>query len=224
MARKDRRERLEVQSMAKKRPPAKVTDFLEAIIDESDRGCVLVSAAWLEDQMREFIESVLHAMQLHGPYKLPAEMLETLTRKVCTDALGGAFDRVDFCRLVGAIDDDTESALRTVLTMRNHHFAHFAGVSVLSDPKLTNHLTNLRNSLASWSFFRMDLSEDVRRRGKEYSPERIEFMNGAITLSLILLKTRTPLAQFARDSKAKADAGIDFRKQDTQLDEPPQGE
>src|SRR5690349_6980223 len=125
-----------------------LNEIVDAIVSESDRGCVLVSAAWIEDLLKTSIKSMLLKLFLYGPNPFPKfEMADAMHESLVNGALGRAGTRVDFCRSIGMIDDHSKEAMNALFGLRNQHFAHFAGVSRLNDPLINDHFENFTKAV-----------------------------------------------------------------------------
>jgi hypothetical protein len=91
-----------------------VTNFRTFISSETDRGAVLMSAAFLDDKLKELIEKKLvqdkkisrRAFDFNGP-------------------LGTFSSRIDFAYLIGVLPKNAQRDLHTIRAVRNQ-FAHHA--------------------------------------------------------------------------------------------------
>ncbi|WP_152097094.1 hypothetical protein [Lacipirellula parvula] len=114
---------------------------------ESDRGCVLIAAAWVDDQLRVLIGNIFKDLNDCGVHPVAAKEFDALNRSILDGCFGKSVNRVNFCRLIGAIDSPTAAAMAALFQLRNEHFAHFAGVSELSDsavaPKLSEFIESV---------------------------------------------------------------------------------
>lgn len=116
-------ETLDVTSMAKRQLPATKEEvealaekFFSSLVQESDRGCVLVGAAFID----EGLEILLRSKTLH----------DTLTVKVCVDPLFAGLGplrsfwaKTQLCRALDIIDDWMYEDLEKIRNLRNL-FAH----------------------------------------------------------------------------------------------------
>lgn len=101
-----------------------VMNFRMSITNETDRGAVLMSAAYLDDKLRQLIERRLvqnsklirRAFEFNGP-------------------LGSFSARVDFAYLLGILPKNAQRDLHTIRTIRNQ-FAHYAAPLSFEDEKI----------------------------------------------------------------------------------------
>lgn len=101
-----------------------VISFRTSIIDETDRGAVLMSAAFLDDKLKELIEKRLvqdkkisrRAFDFNGP-------------------LGTFSSRIDFAYLIGVLPKNAQKDLHTIRAIRNQ-FAHHAAPLCYDEEKV----------------------------------------------------------------------------------------
>ena len=101
-----------------------MANFRSSIIEETDRGAVLMSAAYLDDKLKMLIEGRLvedkkacrRAFEFNGP-------------------LGTFSSRIDFSYLMGIIPKNAQKDLHTIRAIRNH-FAHHAAPLRYDDEKV----------------------------------------------------------------------------------------
>ena len=119
-----------MNDMASQLPPAtgelmkEVMSFRTSITDETDRGAVLMSAAYLDDKLRQLIERRLvqdkkilrRAFEFNGP-------------------LGSFSARIDFAYLLGIVPKNAQRDLHTIRAIRNQ-FAHYAAPLSYEDEKI----------------------------------------------------------------------------------------
>lgn len=163
--------------MAKRRSPADLSQIINAILRESDRGCVLVSAAWLEDILRMAICRTMSRIHGFGTNKLPTEERDAMERALLEGALNRAANRIVFCRLAGLISAPMAAAMESLFTLRNQHFAHFAGPSRLTDPAVQVALAQFTKAVDELNRGNPPNIEDLIKLGKrKYSNARKDFM------------------------------------------------
>lgn len=98
--------------------------FRTSISNETDRGAVLMSAAYLDDKLKELIEKRLvqdrkiarRAFEFNGP-------------------LGTFSSRINFAYLIGVIPKNAQRDLHTIRAIRNQ-FAHYASPLNYEDEKV----------------------------------------------------------------------------------------
>lgn len=91
-----------------------VLDFRESITHETDRGAVLMSAAFLDDKIRDLIQARL------------VQDKKVIVRSFGPNgALGSFSSRIDFAYLIGVISKNARRDLHTIRGIRNQ-FAHYA--------------------------------------------------------------------------------------------------
>jgi hypothetical protein len=168
-------------------------DAIRAIVKESDRGCVLVCAAWIEDLMRTIIRDEIDFAQKFrflnsapGEKQVPDKEFDSLARTLVNGALNRAANRVAYCRAIGLIDERLAAGMNALFSLRNEFFAHFAGVSRLNDRRVSQRLKEFKTiNHQGDSSFSMNLSR------KSYSKARCDFMNAFSVLVLNLFDIMT---------------------------------
>src|SRR5258708_2996105 len=95
-------------------------NLANALIPKSDPGCVLVSAAWLEDQLRFAIDVLLIKLSSYGNHFPGMDAQKSLRDDLLNGAIGSAKARVTLCRAIGMIDEPTAAALNALFSLRNH--------------------------------------------------------------------------------------------------------
>lgn len=119
-----------VDDIAAQLPPGtgdlmrEVMNFRASITNETDRGAVLMSAAYLDDKLRQLIERKLvqdkkilrRAFEFNGP-------------------LGSFSARIDFAYLLGILPKNAQRDLHTIRAIRNQ-FAHYAAPLSYEDEKI----------------------------------------------------------------------------------------
>jgi len=101
-----------------------VMTFRTSILDETDRGAVLMSAAFLDDKLKQLIEKRLvedkkisrRAFDFNGP-------------------LGTFSSRIDFAYLIGILPKNAQKDLHNIRAIRNQ-FAHHASPLSYEDEKV----------------------------------------------------------------------------------------
>lgn len=101
-----------------------VMSFRTSISSETDRGAVLMSAAYLDDQLRELIEK-----RLVQDRKISRRAFDF------NGALGTFSSRIDFAYLLGIIPKNAQRDLHTIRSIRNQ-FAHHASPLSYEDEKV----------------------------------------------------------------------------------------
>lgn len=89
-------------------------EFLSAIGRESDRGCVICAAAYIDDAMESAIRSHLNA--LGNP---PKSILDALLTRRPQPPIGSLSVRTNLARALGLIDDSLMTAIDGLRSMRN---------------------------------------------------------------------------------------------------------
>lgn len=158
-------------------------EFFDAVWKESDRGCVLICAAWIEDLMRTLIHDELEFISdIRRLHVISATELDRGIRDIADGAFGKATNRIAFCRVTGMISRELERALKVLFTLRNKHFAHFAGVSRFNDARI-KHLLEDFSEHAKAAFEetgqeRKNAARNISRGlNRAYSKSRIKFMH-----------------------------------------------
>lgn len=169
-----------------KRPPGNIDEIYQAMVNETDRGCVLVSAAWLEDRLKNSIELLLKQLGLFGNFDPPEDEYKSLMNGLLDGALGRAANRITFCLAIGMVNKNTASALNAVFSLRNDHFAHFAGVSRLTDARVKDQLENFIKAAAAPSEWaeRKLYPEQAASAKRRHSKARRDFMNSVLQVSV----------------------------------------
>jgi hypothetical protein len=134
------------QPKSLRKPLAEVNAIYHALRAESDRGCIVVGAAWVESQLGELIRclmTLLPSTRTIDAVKKPKLIDEVLNDRF---SLGSAASRRQFCRAVGLIDERMCKSIELLSQLRNH-YAHWAGPSDLKDPHVQDSLRKLFDSI-----------------------------------------------------------------------------
>lgn len=172
-----------------RRPPDKIEKILTALKRESDRGCVLVSAAWVEEQLRMGIDAIIEqTSSRYGHHPVDVKEFDSLTNSLLNGALNRASSRVTYCRAIGMIDAGMAAGLEALFSLRNDHFAHFAGVSRLTDPRVKDQLCNLLKAVMPSEYVngKLHFPHEPIKRNKKQSKARFDFLSAVMTLSIRL--------------------------------------
>jgi DNA-binding MltR family transcriptional regulator len=119
-----------IDALAEQMPPEAgqrmmdVINFRTSITNETDRGAVLMSAAYLDDKLRELIEK-----RLVQDKKIARRAFDV------NGALGSFSSRIDFAYLLGIIPRNAQRDLHTIRAIRNR-FAHHASPLSYDDEKV----------------------------------------------------------------------------------------
>lgn len=103
-----------------------IMEFRTSISQETDRGAVLMSAAFLDDRLKQLIE---------------ARLVED--KKICSQAfdfngpLGTFSSRINFSYLIGILPKNARADLHTIRAVRNQ-FAHYAAPLRYEDEKVAS--------------------------------------------------------------------------------------
>jgi len=111
----------------------KACSFERALLRESDRGCVLVAHAFVEEELGNVLRK--HFVRVSGS---PKESFDALLE----GSLGTFAPRVRMARALGLIDNNMLATLLAVNDLRVH-FAHYRGLVTLN----TNVTEKLRQTL-----------------------------------------------------------------------------
>jgi hypothetical protein len=154
-------------------PPKEIFD---ALLKESDRGCVRVAAAWMEDVLGMTIDGVLKILLSYAPRNVLLAETQSCRNSVVNGALSRANSRVSFCRAIGMLDEPTTMALTALFNLRNDHFAHVAGVSRLSDRLVKDQLKNLLEAAKITPQYVQSVFPTAKS-ARQFSLARREFMS-----------------------------------------------
>jgi hypothetical protein len=122
-------------------PLHQAKEITQALASESDRGCVLVGAAWIEDLMRTMIRDEIEFLcQTRDVSSTVPKDIKSLLKTIVDGAMNRAANRVAFIRATGMIDDRLRNSMNALFLMRNEFFAHFPGRSSLSAPQVSQRL------------------------------------------------------------------------------------
>jgi DNA-binding MltR family transcriptional regulator len=110
----------------------KVFEFRRSLSEETDRGCVLMAAAFLDDRLRVLIQSFL--IQDAKVQKQVFDM---------NGALGAFSSRIDFAFLLGLIPQAAHGDLHLLRKIRNE-FAHNSAPIKLVDEPIKSICANLK--------------------------------------------------------------------------------
>jgi DNA-binding MltR family transcriptional regulator len=108
----------------------------EALVKESDRGCVLVSAAFIDNALRDALAAKF--AQSPNTDKTSNFLLD----RKSSSPLGSFWARVEACHALGFLDEQLRNALEHLKTIRND-FSHWAGPVSLTEIDVTRLSTQL---------------------------------------------------------------------------------
>ncbi|SOE81976.1 Mannitol repressor [Caballeronia arationis] len=103
-----------------------VHDFRATLTPESDRGCALMAAAYLDDHLKILFDHILV-----DDRKYRKRVLDM------NGALGTFSARIDMAYLLGMIPKNAQSDLHRLRNIRNQ-FAHVAGPITFEDPTIAS--------------------------------------------------------------------------------------
>lgn len=95
----------------------------EIVLNESDRGAVLVAAAFIEEALEHLLRQVLTVKSCNASNDHFAAQLDRLVGPSIEAPLGSFAARITACFVLGVIDIDYFNALEALRTLRNH-YAH----------------------------------------------------------------------------------------------------
>jgi hypothetical protein len=111
--------------------------FFETIRCESDRGCVLVAAAFLD----EALELLLRSRMSSDPRIVKTSMKPLFTG---IGPLKSFWAKTELCRALGVIPEPEYSDLMRIRDLRNH-FAHSYVTASFDDPEAVKIVSDLRH-------------------------------------------------------------------------------
>lgn len=130
--------------MAKKNIPispqeleGKSAGFFETIKAESDRGCVLVAAAFLDEALELLLRS-----NMYNDTKLLKKTIDPLF--VPVGPLGSLGVKIDLCRALKLLYTEEFEDLISIRNLRNY-FAHSYVDASFADQKAIDHILNLNH-------------------------------------------------------------------------------
>ncbi|MCE4373815.1 hypothetical protein [Xanthomonas hortorum] len=101
-----------------------IMDFRTSILSETDRGAVLMAAAFLDDKLKQLLEK-----RLVEDRKISRRAFEF------NGSLGTFSSRIDFAYLIGVLPRNAQKDLHKIRAIRNR-FAHHAAPLGYTDPKV----------------------------------------------------------------------------------------
>ena len=113
--------------------PAETKAFVDGLVKESDRGCVLAGTAFMSDELDALLREAFR-----GPSTAINRLFDGPN-----PPLGSLWAKSTLATAMGLIDAKTCDTLDTLRKMRNA-FAHSSGPVSLSDERLTTLLNTLR--------------------------------------------------------------------------------
>lgn len=134
---------------------SKFLESVNSLKEESDRGCIIVAAAWIDDDLKTIISSVL----------LPkAEKNDELLHE--TNPLGNFNARINVAYRLGLIQNDTRKVLHILRKMRNNS-AHKRAINSFDKPAIKNRTIELARGVE-------EILEDMWNAMLKFSPEYLE--------------------------------------------------
>ncbi|HEY5312329.1 MAG TPA: hypothetical protein VIK18_07405 [Pirellulales bacterium] len=101
---------------------------MRVLIDESDRGCVLAGAAWLDELLGNLLMAKFN-LESDGAEKSINFLLVNLPEP----PLQNSGRKRHLCRALGLISDEMLERLGNLFRIRSRYFAHFSGPRSLAD-------------------------------------------------------------------------------------------
>ena len=136
-----------------------VRDFVEAMLKESDRGCVLIGAAYLDDALEEMLRT-----NFSGDENVVKKVVSPLF-KGGNAPLGTFSVKTNISFALGLINNETFKALNNIRKVRNE-FAHKAGPVVLTDQRVSVITSKLEKYLQEISSALLGAVEDILEENK----------------------------------------------------------
>jgi len=134
---------------------SKFLESVNSLKEESDRGCIIVAAAWIDDDLKTKISSFLLTK---------AEKNDELLHE--TNALGNFSDRIDVAYRLGLIQKDTRKVLHILRKMRNDS-AHKRVINSFDKPAIKNRTIDIARGVE-------EILEDMWNALLKFFPEYLE--------------------------------------------------
>lgn len=175
----------------KNRPPlsrdiGRPGDDLKLLLaQETDRGCVLVAAGAIDEQLEDLLRA---AFEKGCAPEIRTRIADYLLQEGQMPPLGTFMVRANLCYALGLIDDDDHAQLKTLAPIRNS-FAHLAGpveislqdVNELAPPQKWQSYLQRFHEAAPWAQL-LSASDSIN-----FSEARLKFMTIAYVLYLHLI-------------------------------------
>ena len=143
-----------------------VPDLVMILRAESDRGCVLLASALLEDELEK------HLLRRLLP---PARKTDELFARESRGPISGFSDKINLAYRVGVITKAERSIYHQLRELRNA-CAHHISTQTFAESHFRDRTTNIiEESLELWEFLRIAMS---RQMNAESAPSTVkEFVN-----------------------------------------------
>lgn len=138
--------------------PPQLREPLDELVSESERGCAIVGAAWLEANLGELLMSGLSASIFanESDYEvLESRLKEFVTRMPSSRAM-------EMCSVLGLVNKGQQSVIMQAFKIRHQYFAHWSGAAHFSDPELSQELTSFLNAVAKMPLGLTDALSDLQ--------------------------------------------------------------
>ncbi len=158
---------------------------LQALFDESDRGCILVGAAWIEDGLDKLLRAKFKKDSGIGNKELD----KLLSYKEKNPVLASATARVRICEALGLFNRKTAKAIKSLLNYRNAA-AHWRDELTVGPPKDRDAKEQLAEFLANTgTIAKLETAFTEAPEMAEWSgqwSERKQFVLSVVTLAYVL--------------------------------------
>lgn len=156
--------------------------FADAIARESDRGCVICAAAYIDDALEHAIRSYLHKLS-----KAPKSLLDSLLTRRPQPPLGAFAVRTKMARALNLIDDSIMTSIDGLRPMRNDS-AHL-GAEFSFD---SYNLDEICAALSTEERAKVKEIESLPKVGAEKHPKRLAFeaASASVFYRLILIASQ----------------------------------
>ena len=172
------------------------SELHDAILAESDRGCVLVSCSWIEEQLGNAIKSLLIAVREIGTPAYPEK--RSVVEYVNGPLESCRWGRRMFCRATGLTDKSLDKAVESLFAIRNGHFAHFPKIVSFDDPSVSKPLEDFLKNVGKLGPVDDYLKLSTFSEAVSHSRNRKEFMDATSHLGFYLVRSMLRIVDTVR--------------------------
>jgi len=164
------------------REPDRAFDPMRALLGESDRGCILVGGAYVDEQLACLLEARFRRDSGNND-----KLIDWLLRERPNPPLGSTGSKSALCMALGLISEGTYKAVRSLSKLRNERAAHFAGQMTFRNRVVRSHVQNMADGLGGFEWFYRWYWKQFPKGRRHFPPTRRRFMSAiAVTVGCLL--------------------------------------